>query len=473
MHRTHQRRQQRVAYAASVRLHTSGRPHPFEARSINLSQSGVLVESLQPCAVGTEVICEIPLPGGRRQLRGRVARLQALSPAAVGLAIAFTGLEGSDEELLSEAVGQDEGRSRIVHVRFEGMKEPMRSRAQLTPDGLRLSTALPFLRLRSPVEVTFLSGSSRVQSKGLVRQVELDQFAADGTPRLAVSVAFAAEPEIQPGTAVVVVPAPAAPETTPTAPALPVLAATPVHVPAAPPRRPVAITDSGWTRVLAVAAVVALVGLGTLSYFGSETAPPVATQPATPPAPAVAPAIARPATLAAHPAPAPVPVSPPGRVTIVPVAAVVPPPAPPPPALVIPPPLPEGTPGPDIESDGNETTASVPISGSAQGMVHYSLARHKGVAVNLPRAQSELPLGLHTIARDGLRYVWIRDRPEGGIQVRFIFSNPLPDERLLELEDDTVKIRVRLHSAVAGAAAPEAAPAAAPVPDAVTADATP
>ena len=101
MHRTHQRRQQRVAYAASVRLHTTGRPHPFEGRSINLSRSGVLVESLQPCAVGTEVICEIPLPGGRRQLRGRVARMQALSPAAVGLAIAFTELDVPDQELLS------------------------------------------------------------------------------------------------------------------------------------------------------------------------------------------------------------------------------------------------------------------------------------------------------------------------------------------------------------------------------------
>src|SRR5688572_29037909 len=235
MHRTQQRRQQRVAYAASVRLHTSGRPHPFEARSINLSRSGVLVESLQPCAVGTEVICEIPLPGGRRRLRGRVARLQSLSPAAVGLAIAFTELNAPDQELLSEAVGQDDGRSRVVQVRFEGMKEPMRSRAQLTEDGLRLTTGLPFLRLRSPVEVTFLSGPSKVQSRGLVRQVELDQFAADGTPRLAISVAFSAHPEVQPGTPVAVS-APA--ESVPTVPALPAMAAAPVHVPEARPQSP-------------------------------------------------------------------------------------------------------------------------------------------------------------------------------------------------------------------------------------------
>src|SRR5205823_14838246 len=124
-----------VAYAASVRLHTTGRPHPFEGRSINLSRSGVLVESLQPCAVGTEVICEVPLPGGRRQLRGRVARMQALSPAAVGLAIAFTELDEPDQALLSEAVGQDDGRSRTVQVRLEGRPEPMRSRARLTDGG--------------------------------------------------------------------------------------------------------------------------------------------------------------------------------------------------------------------------------------------------------------------------------------------------------------------------------------------------
>src|SRR3954471_3863804 len=164
MLKTHRRRQQRVAYAASVRVHPSGRPHPFDGRTINLSRSGVLIESLQPCAIGTELICEIPLPGGRRRLRGRVTRLQSLSPAAVGLGIEFTGLEGSDEDLLSEVVGEDDGRSRVVQVRFEGMREPMRSRARLTDDGIRLSTALPFLRLRSPVEVTFLSGRTRVQS---------------------------------------------------------------------------------------------------------------------------------------------------------------------------------------------------------------------------------------------------------------------------------------------------------------------
>jgi len=433
-----------VAYAASVRLHTSGRPHPFEARSINLSRSGVLVESLQPCAVGTEVICEIPLPGGRRQLRGRVARLQALSPAAVGLAIAFTELNAPDQELLSEAVGQDDGRSRIVQVRFEGMKEPMRSRAQLTEDGgLRLSTGLPFLRLRSPVEVTFLSGSSKVQSKGLIRQVELDQFATDGTPRLAVSVAFSAQPEVQPGTPVAVT-TPA--ESVPTAPALPAMAATPVYAPhsrpQAPPAAPVPVepeSGSPLVRVVGVAAVVALIGLGVLTYL--RTSPPVAERAA--PLPPVVTVPPEPVVPPPEPAAAPAPVVARESQPL----PVVTRPAPPP--LVMPPPLPPDTPGPTIESDGVETTAVVPVTGSTKGMMHYSLSRRRGVAVNLPRAQSDLAIGVHSIGRDGLRHVWIRERPEGGIQVRFIFTNPPPDERLLELEDNAVRVRIRAHDAVA------------------------
>jgi hypothetical protein len=401
----------------------------------------VLVESLQPCAIGTEVICEIPLPGGRRQLRGRVARMQRLSPAAVGLAIAFTGLDAPDEELLSEAVGQDDGRTRIVQVRFEGMAEPMRSRARLTDKGLRLSTALPFLRLRSPVEVTFVSGDSKVQSRGLVQQVELDQFANDGTPRLAVSVAFAAEPQVQPGAPVAIA---APPESPTTAPALPAMAATPVHVP--DPKPPIAPAPEreprgpAMARILMVAAAVALVGTGAVSYFRSQAPVPERATVTPPPVVTVLP---EPTPVEPVPPPAPAP-----RVVQESQPVPVPPPRP---VLVVPPPLPAGTPGPTIESDGTETTALVPVTGSTQGMVHHSLSRRKGVAVNLPLAQSELPLGLHTVDRDGLRYVWIRERAEGGIQIRFVFSNPPPDERLLELEEDAVKIRVRLHGEVAAA----------------------
>jgi hypothetical protein len=118
--------------------------------------------------------------------------------------------------------------------------------------------------------------------------------------------------------------------------------------------------------------------------------------------------------------------------------------------------LPEGTPGPTVDSNGSETTALVPLAGSTGGMTHFSLMHPRGLAVNLPLAQTVLAPGLHKIDRDGLRFVWIRDRRQGGggLQVRFIFTSPPPDERLLELEEDALRIRVRRHDQLASSPPP-------------------
>jgi hypothetical protein len=83
-------------------------------------------------------------------------------------------------------------------------------------------------------------------------------------------------------------------------------------------------------------------------------------------------------------------------------------------------------------------------------MTHRSLFHPRGLSVNLPQAQTVLSPGVHRIERDGLRFVWIRDRGEAGLQIRFIFTSPPPDERLLELEEDAVRIRVRRHEQIAG-----------------------
>jgi hypothetical protein len=122
----------------------------------------------------------------------------------------------------------------------------------------------------------------------------------------------------------------------------------------------------------------------------------------------------------------------------------------------IPEPLPPGTPGPTVVTTDGETTALVPVTGSTAGMFHYSLAHPRGLLVNLPEARSALPLGVHAVGRDGLRFVWIRERREGGLQVRFVFTKPPPDERLLELEEAAVKIRVRLHASPMAQSLPQA-----------------
>jgi hypothetical protein len=200
-------------------------------------------------------------------------------------------------------------------------------------------------------------------------------------------------------------------------------------------------------RILAVAAGFVVVGLGALAYYRLppatvqlESHPLVEPKPApVAPAPSPAPTVATPA-----PTPTPAPVAEEKRK----------------PVAVIPTPLPEGTPGPSVETEGEETTALVPLTGSTAGMFHYSLSHPRGLLVNLPQAQSAIPVGLHAVNRDGLQFVWIRERREGGLQVRFIFSKPPPDERLLELEEDGVKIRVRRHASPVAQSAPETAPAA-------------
>jgi hypothetical protein len=135
-------------------------------------------------------MCDIPLPGGTRRLAGEVARLQPLpfSSSAVGLGIRFVELDTSARTLLEALVQREQEPAHLVHARFEGMAESIRSQAVLTPDGVRLSAALPFLKPGSTVEISFVSGKSRVLSRGVVREAVVDNRGADGVPRLNVDV---------------------------------------------------------------------------------------------------------------------------------------------------------------------------------------------------------------------------------------------------------------------------------------------
>lgn len=194
-----QRAQPRVKYPVDVRLLAPGQAtegervipaREVQARSHNLSASGIFVESRQLVEVGTRVLCEIPLPGGTRRLAGEVARLQPLpfSSSAVGLGIRFVELDPAARTLLEALVQRQQEPAHLVHARFEGMSESIRSQAVLTSDGVRLSAALPFLRPTSTVEISFVSGNSRVLSRGIVREAHVDSAGPDGVPRLMVDV---------------------------------------------------------------------------------------------------------------------------------------------------------------------------------------------------------------------------------------------------------------------------------------------
>jgi hypothetical protein len=166
-------------------------PHarPRLGRSLNLSVSGLLVEADEPSPVGSELCCLIPLGGQTRILHARVARLQPLAHERVGIGMAFLDLAPSERELLEEVVAGSEAPAELVSVRFEGVAQPVQSRAVITADEIELRTALPFLRIDSTVEVAFGAAGGRLVRHGVLRDIRVER-GSDGAPYLAVSVAL-------------------------------------------------------------------------------------------------------------------------------------------------------------------------------------------------------------------------------------------------------------------------------------------
>lgn len=192
------RQHPRVEYRAHVLLLGTGAPpgpdtRPLLGRSLNLSASGLLVECDEACEVGSELCCLIPLGGQTRTLRGRVARLQPLAEQRVGIGVHFIDLAPSDLALLEGVVAGYETPAELVTVRFDGVAQPLQSRAVITDDGVELRTALPFLRIDSSVEVAFGTGGGRLVRHGFLRDVRVERAGQDGAPYLAVSVTLHAE----------------------------------------------------------------------------------------------------------------------------------------------------------------------------------------------------------------------------------------------------------------------------------------
>ena len=196
------RQHPRVDYRAHVLLLGTGEPgpdmRPILGRSLNLSASGLLVEADEPCVVGSELCCLIPLGGQTRTLRARVARLQPMADNRVGIGMAFVELAASDRALLDGVVSGYEAPAELVSVRFDGVAQPLQSRAVITDDGVELRTALPFLRIDSDVEVSFSVGGGRVVRQGTLRDVRVERAGHDGAPYLAVSVTLRQEERAEP-----------------------------------------------------------------------------------------------------------------------------------------------------------------------------------------------------------------------------------------------------------------------------------
>jgi len=404
------RRQRRVVYHTKIRLRSPGREKSVVARVQNLSTSGVFVTATDLPEAGTEVLCRMLVAGERCTFKGFVAWVRApgtlgANDSSPGAGIQFVEVTGREAELLGRLIQPDVSDRQPVDCWFEGMGAPIKSHASITDDALSISTKLPFLRLNSPVKVSFVRRGVEEVRSGILEAVTLEPSAEDGIPRLQLTVstpqsdsaygtidvpgsadeappvaAMLSEPRtvVSPMSIETPLPQPVEPpppatvETAPTAPALepgrkdrdltprvqrpsePTLVP-PVPVPTPPVHREMGMG----TRVLMGTVTLGVVGALVYLLTDLKSRPPQ-PEPGKPPAQAKL-RIEPPAATAAEPErPRPV--------------VVVPPPPPPPIIEKMEPPPPEPEPG----------TMAIGLVGSAKGMQFYKLSEPPGLVINLP-----------------------------------------------------------------------------------------
>jgi PilZ domain len=184
----HSRRvEPRVPYREDVSLTRTTGGKRIDARGVNISVSGMYVHTVEPCEIGSHVVCAVLLDGGPRKLPGHITRLEAL-PGMIGAAIAFCDLTARDVAALRGYVGHHRIESVAAKLSLGGMQSPVRCQAIYNGDTIRLSTALPFLRLDSEVGVHRDSDPDDATTAGVLSRVALDPSSSDGVPRLALDI---------------------------------------------------------------------------------------------------------------------------------------------------------------------------------------------------------------------------------------------------------------------------------------------
>ena len=454
------RTEPRVGFRREVRVIWPGQLQSVFARAVNLSSTGILVDAHtpEPCPVGSPIVCDVALPRGSLRLRGRVAHHRMLSPAKVGMGIAFTDLSPHMVAELRDVVDESDEKAQLVKLRFAGKSQLICTRALPTAEGFQFTSALPFLRADTEVEIS-LSPDAGLATKGWVSSVVLAPAQEDGIPRLVIDIRAgeSAAPRIAPDAAVSgEVESPVAssevgavPErvweqwdlsatdeaSQADAPENADDSATPVrHDPDKTeiirfsdierPSRPRA------ARVRALALAASAVAVAAVAFV-------VAVR-LRPPPPTAHP-VAAPVIALIPPAPPVAPVVP-----VAPAASASPPVADPPPTVapIVKPILaqteePTGEPAaaepaPPDEPLDNSNEFSVGLTGSLKGAHKYALHAPDGVAFNLPKARATMKVGTYRPAVRGLRSVWVRDLPGGGTHLRFFYakSGPAPEVRL-------------------------------------------
>ena len=185
------RTQRRVSYRARVSLAEPGGQVRIAGQAMNLSVAGMFVHAAGSCALGSDVVCDMPLPSGMCQVKGRVTRVQRL-PDATGMAIQFVDLPAYQQAMLNDLIERSREPSIPLAVRFEGMSAPIQCRGIFFDDKLRLRTKVPFLRIGSHVQVSVDGNHDDLPATadltGTLASVALRPSPLDGIPRLAIDL---------------------------------------------------------------------------------------------------------------------------------------------------------------------------------------------------------------------------------------------------------------------------------------------
>src|SRR5439155_5798235 len=136
----------RVPYDEAIAIARFDGRGRLYARAIDLSATGIQVICAESCPLGTVVRCTLLLPGGPRNVRGRVVRETALA-RGVGLAIAFSNVDGGTAAVIRNLIESRAHQVMPAKLRVAGVDRTLRCEGRVDDKTVRLTATLPFLRI--------------------------------------------------------------------------------------------------------------------------------------------------------------------------------------------------------------------------------------------------------------------------------------------------------------------------------------
>src|SRR5437762_3993106 len=170
----------RVPYDEAIAIARFDGRGRLYARALDLSATGIHVICAESCPLGTIVRCTLLLPGGPRNVRGRVVRETVLA-RGVGLAIAFSNIDPGTAAALNLLLESRAHDVMPAKLKVEGVERALRCEGRVDEGTVRLTAMLPFLRIDGGVEVLLGENGERAAT-GVIKRIAVDPSNSDGVP---------------------------------------------------------------------------------------------------------------------------------------------------------------------------------------------------------------------------------------------------------------------------------------------------